>query len=98
MVCIICQIYFDFHLRDEGPSCLKGAACGCVNTMIYKKCLSNILNYFLKDKVLKSSTVILLGGGGGGRRGGGGGGGPQTSFSRNLLSLLKWEIYRGWLH
>ena len=96
MVCIICQIYLDFHLRDEGSSYLKGAACECVKTTIYKKCLSNIFNYFLKDKVLKSSTVILLGGGGGEREGGGGG--PQTSFSRNFLNLLKWEIYRGLLH
>ena len=40
-ICIICQIYLDFHPRNEEPSCLKGA-CGCVNTNIFGKCLSNI--------------------------------------------------------
>ena len=58
-MCIICQIYLDFHSRNEGPSCLKGA-CGCVNTNIYKKCLSNIFKLFFKSNILKYPTLILL--------------------------------------
>ena len=56
---IICQIHLDFHPRNEVPSCLKGG-CGCVNTKIHKKCLRNIFNYILKNKVLKNPTFILL--------------------------------------
>ena len=50
------SIYLDFHSRNEGPSCLKGA-CGCVNTNIYKKCLSNIFKLFFKKQCFEKSHL-----------------------------------------
>ena len=57
--CMICQIYSDFHPRNEGSSCLKGAL-ACVNTNIYKKCLSNIFKLFFEKKVIKNPSLIPL--------------------------------------
>ena len=58
-MCIIYQIYADFHPGNEGSSCLK-SACGCIDTNMCKKCLSIIFKQFFKNKVLKNPTLILL--------------------------------------
>ena len=51
-----CFVYLDFHPRKEGLSYLKGAY-GCVNTNIYKKCLSNIFKLFSKKQCFEKSHL-----------------------------------------
>ena len=56
---MICQIHLDFHSSNEGPSSLNGN-CGCANTNIYNKCLSNIFKLFFKKKSFKKSNLNTI--------------------------------------
>ena len=61
-ICIICQIYLDFHPRNEEPSWLWM----CKHKHVQKMPEWNFFNYFLKNKVLKNLTLIPLKGEGSG--------------------------------
>ena len=95
-ICIICQIYLDFHPRNEEPSWLWM----CKHKHIQKMPEWHFFNYFLKNKVLKNLILIP-------RRGEGGGvrwsptlilsevGRRKAKPNRCVESFLKWGIYIG---